>query len=89
MRFISGMVNVPVVTVLAIEEPEIIPVIIEDNTAAFAGPPRKAPNNEIATLMNQLPPPAFSSSAPNKTKRNIMDVDTPSATPKTPSVCIQ
>ena len=37
MRFISGMVNVPVVTVLAIDEPEIMPVIIELSTDASAG----------------------------------------------------
>ncbi len=83
------MVNVPVVTVLAMDEPEIIPVIIDDKTAAFAGPPRRAPRRAIATLMNQLPPPAFSSKDPNSTNRKIIVVDTPSATPKTPSVCIQ
>ena len=42
-RFISGMVKVPVVTTLAIEEPEITPVMPEAATAAFAGPPRKPP----------------------------------------------
>ena len=49
MRFISGMVKVPVVTVLAIDEPEIMPVIIEDSTAALAGPPLSAPSSAIAT----------------------------------------
>ena len=39
--FITGMVKVPVVTTLAMDEPEIIPVIAEDTTAALAGPPRK------------------------------------------------
>ena len=89
MRFINGMVKVPVVTVLAMDEPEIMPVIIDDSTAAFAGPPRRAPSSAIATLMNQLPPPALSRSPPNNTKRKIIVVDTPSATPNTPSVCIQ
>ena len=47
--FISGMVNVPVVTTLAMEEPEIRPVIADDTTAAFAGPPRRWPISENAT----------------------------------------
>ena len=38
-RFISGMVKVPVVTTLAMEEPEIRPVMAEATTAALAGPP--------------------------------------------------
>ena len=50
-RFISGIVNVPVVTTLAIDEPEISPVIAEDTTAALAGPPRMWPINEKATWM--------------------------------------
>ncbi len=89
MRFINGMVNVPVVTVFAIDEPEIMPVIMDDKTDAFAGPPRNAPNRAIATLINQLPPPARSNRAPNRTNKKIIVVETPSATPKTPSVCIQ
>ena len=40
-RFMSGMVKVPVVTTLAIDDPEIIPVLAEATTAALAGPPRK------------------------------------------------
>lgn len=39
-RFIIGIVNVPVVTTLAIEEPDISPVIADETTAALAGPPR-------------------------------------------------
>jgi hypothetical protein len=50
-RFISGIVNVPVVTTLAIEEPEIKPLKPEETTAAFAGPPRIWPNKENATLV--------------------------------------
>ena len=37
----SGIVNVPVVTTLAMDEPETNPVMAEDTTAAFAGPPRR------------------------------------------------
>ena len=50
-RFISGIVKVPVVTTLAIEEPEISPVRPEDSTAALAGPPRMWPSSANATLM--------------------------------------
>src|SRR3546814_18020033 len=40
-RFIIGIVKVPVVTTLAIEEPEMRPVEAEAATAALAGPPRR------------------------------------------------
>ncbi len=50
-RFINGMVNVPVVTVLAIDDPEISPVIADDTTAALAGPPRMWPMRENDTSM--------------------------------------
>ena len=41
--FITGMVKVPVVTTLAMEEPEIEPVMPEARIAALAGPPRYLP----------------------------------------------
>ena len=41
--FIKGMVMAPVVTVFAIEDPEIEPMAQEATTAALAGPPRKRP----------------------------------------------
>ena len=50
-RFIRGMVKVPVITTLAIEEPEIMPFIAEDTTAALAGPPRRWPSSEKATMV--------------------------------------
>ena len=50
-RFISGMVKVPVVTTLAIDEPEISPVMAEATTEALAGPPRMCPSSAKATLM--------------------------------------
>ena len=42
--FIKGIVNVPVVTTLAIDEPDTRPVNPDDTTAALAGPPRKWPS---------------------------------------------
>ena len=47
--FINGMVNVPVVTTFAMEEPEIRPVMADATTAAFAGPPRIWPMRLKAT----------------------------------------
>ena len=41
--FINGMVKVPVVTTLAMEDPETRPVKPEEITAAFAGPPFRCP----------------------------------------------
>ena len=45
------MVKTPVVTTLATEEPEIMPVMPEETTAALAGPPRNWPSSEKATWM--------------------------------------
>ena len=42
--FISGIVKVPVVTTLAMDDPEISPVVAEAMTAALAGPPRRWPS---------------------------------------------
>ena len=47
--------NVPVVTTLAIEEPEISPVIPDDSTAALAGPPLYLPNIARARLVKNRP----------------------------------
>ena len=51
VRFISGIVKVPVVTTLAIDEPEYKPDKAEATTAALAGPPRKCPSSAKASLM--------------------------------------
>ena len=50
-RFISGIVKVPVVTTLAMDEPEMRPVMAEETTAALAGPPRMWPMRLNATWM--------------------------------------
>jgi hypothetical protein len=46
--FIIGIVITPVVTVLAIAEPEIIPNRPEDTTLTLAGPPEKRPATMVA-----------------------------------------
>ena len=43
MRIIAGMVSEPTVTVLAIDEPEIMPNRAEPKIETFAGPPEKRP----------------------------------------------
>ena len=40
MLRMTGMVKVPVVTTLAIDEPDIMPVMPDARMAALAGPPR-------------------------------------------------
>src|SRR3546814_1432785 len=54
-RFIIGIVKVPVVTTLAIEEPEMRPVEAEAATAALAGPPRRWPRSEEHTYELKSP----------------------------------
>ena len=76
------MVKVPVVTTLAIEEPEIMPVRPEARIAAFAGPPRMRPTSAKARSRKNWPAPAFSSSAPKKTNRKTKLVETLSGMPK-------
>ena len=80
--FIIGIVNVPVVTVLAIDDPEINPVIPDPRIAALAGPPRIFPTIAKAKSKKYLPPPAVSKSAPKSTKRNMKSTETPIGIPK-------
>ena len=80
--FIIGIVKVPVVTVLAIDEPEIIPVIPDPKIAALAGPPRILPTIAKAKSKKYFPPPAVSNKAPNKTNKKIKSTDTPIGIPK-------
>ena len=74
--FIIGIVNVPVVTVFATDEPEIKPVNPEAKIAAFAGPPLIFPTKANAKFKKYFPPPATSKIAPNNTNRNIKLTET-------------
>ena len=80
--FIIGIVKVPVVTVLAIDDPDISPVIPEPSIAALAGPPLIFPTIAKAKSKKYFPPPAVSKSAPNKTNKNIKSTETPMGIPK-------
>ena len=68
-RFISGIVKVPVVTVLAIDEPEISPVAADAATAAFAGPPVRCPIKANASLMKVIAGSRFFQQRAEKDKK--------------------
>ena len=81
----TGMVNVPVVTTLAIDEPEIMPVMPEARIAALAGPPLNRPTSANDRARKYFPAPALSRRAPNSTNRNTKLTETLSGMPKTAS----
>ena len=54
-RFIIGMVNTPSVTVLATDEPEMVPNKAEDTTETFAGPPARPPRYGYGHINKELP----------------------------------
>ena len=80
--FIIGIVKVPVVTVLATEDPEINPVRPDARMAAFAGPPLILPTKANAKLKKYFPPPAVSRIAPNNTNKKIKLTETLIGIPK-------
>src|SRR5512143_1618114 len=53
--FISGIVSEPVVTALAIADPEIMPNSPDDTTQTLAGPPVNRPATIVARSMNRRP----------------------------------
>ncbi|MBA7564735.1 hypothetical protein ES708_06402 [subsurface metagenome] len=67
--FIKGIVKLPVVTVLAVELPDTVPIIPLETTAAFAGPPLVYPVRAVAKSIKNLPAPVLFNIAPNKIKR--------------------
>ena len=82
---IKGMVMAPVVTVFAMDDPEMEPMAQEATTAAFAGPPRYLPITAKERLIRYAPAPILSRKAPNRTKRNTKVADTLRGTPQSPS----
>ena len=79
------MVKMPVVTTLATEEPEIMPVMPEETTAAFAGPPRNWPSSEKRDLDEVVAGAGLLQQRAEQHEQEDELVDTPSATPNTPS----
>ena len=84
-RFILGIVSDPVDTVLATDDPEIVPKNAEDTTDTLAGPPTYCPATMVALSMNNCPSPVRCAITPNSTKWNTMVETTHSVTPKIPS----
>ena len=80
-RFIIGMVNTPSVTVLATEDPEMVPNKAEDNTETFAGPPAVHPAMAMAMSIKNFPRPVFMVKMPNRTKWKTKVATTPKGTP--------
>jgi hypothetical protein len=81
VRFIMGMVKLPVDTTLATEEPEIDPKRAEVTTAILAGPPLHLPVKAFPSSIKNPPAPLRSKKAPNtmkgKTKVAKVAVTTP------------
>src|SRR5690606_13291704 len=86
MRFMRGMVKVPVVVTLATELPDMVPMTVLDNTAALAGPPRVLPATAMARSRKNLPAPVRSKIAPYKMNSSTNLAETPKGMPKMPSV---
>ena len=80
------MVKAPVVATLAMEEPLIVPSSPEATMATLAGPPGLLPVSERARLLKNRAPPLPDRKAPNRMNRKMNVEETPTATPKTPSV---
>ncbi len=68
MRFMFGIVREPVETVLAIEEPEIVPKKADETTLTFANPPVYLPAKIVAISTKNWPKPILCAKTPNKTK---------------------
>ena len=77
----AGMVNAPVVTVLAMDDPEIVPINALEKIATLAGPPEYRPAITIAKSMNNCPRPMRVARTPNRMKRNTYCAMTPIAMP--------
>ena len=70
------MVNWPTVSTLATPDPEMVPIIPDEITATFAGPPRAWPTKPSATLLNRLIIPACSRKLPKRMNRKMYVADT-------------
>jgi hypothetical protein len=65
LRFISGIVIVPVVTTLAIVLPDTMPINVLPRTAAFAGPAVHRPAAMVVRAMKIRSPPPSRRKVPN------------------------
>ena len=67
----AGMVKDPVVTTLAGDEPDSIPMNPLATTAVLAGPPVSRPVSARAISVKKLPAPEDSRKAPSRTNRKM------------------
>ena len=70
-RFISGMVNWPLATMLAMPELEIVPISADASTQTCAGPPRQEPTSPSATSLKSAIMPARSRKAAKTTRMKM------------------
>ena len=63
--FMAGIVKDPVVTVLAIDDPEIVPIKADEKIATLAGPPENFPAINIDKSINSFPNPTLVAKTPN------------------------
>ena len=80
-----GIVNEPVDTVLAMEDPEIVPKNADDTTLTFANPPVYRPAITVAISTKNWPRPIRCANTPNNTKWNTTVETIHNVTPKMPS----
>ena len=83
--FIIGIVKAPVDTVLAMAEPEMVPVRPEAMTATRPGPPMTRPAKARAMAITKSPAPERSRKAPNRINMNTKVEDILAMLPKMPS----
>ena len=60
------MVRDPVVTVFAIDDPDIVPINAEEKIATFAGPPENFPAINIDKSINNFPNPTLVAKTPKR-----------------------
>ena len=87
--FISGMVKVPVPTTLAAADPENVPNIADDTTAACAGPPRSRRVATSAIFSSASAAPVAWITTPNRMKITTFWIMIDSANPIAPDVSSQ
>jgi hypothetical protein len=85
VRFMSGIVYVPVPVTFATALPDNVPKSELDTTAASAGPPVTPRVRAVASEIIVSPAPELSRNAPNRTKMKIRLTITSRVIPKTPS----
>ena len=83
--FIRGMVITPVEAVLAIAEPEIVPVSADDKTATKAAPPLMRPATILDSSMTKLLAPETTRNPPKIINKVMLTEEIVARTPNMPS----